>query len=217
MYVQLRIHLGKLESKKMKKFYSQAGQDEWIVNFFDSKRNGYFLDIGAHNGIDINNTYFLERELGWDGICVEADPKIFESLHQNRKCKCVNAAASDSSGEISFLPDGFSGRESTSRNSINVKSQTLKEIIHSYGSPKNIDYMSLDIEGMELKALKGFPFDDYEVLAITVEHNLYLGKSEYQREIREFLFSKGYSIYRENIESDGLPFEDWYIKGNLPK
>ena len=87
----------------MSRFYSQAGQDEWISSLFEFKREGYFLDIGAHNGIDINNTYFLEKELGWTGICIEADPVIFSSLASNRKCTCVNIAVSDQEGEISFL------------------------------------------------------------------------------------------------------------------
>lgn len=199
----------------MSRFYSQAGQDEWISSLFEFKREGYFLDIGAHNGIDINNTYFLEKELGWTGICIEADPVIFSSLSSNRKCTCVNIAVSDQEGEISFLQDGFSGRESSSPGSIWVKTKNLKEILNDLNPPKVIDYLSLDIEGMELKALMGFPFDEYEILAITVEHNLYTGKEDYKREIKNFLEGKGYLIFRENIESQGSPFEDWYINKTL--
>jgi FkbM family methyltransferase len=199
----------------MKKFYSQAGQDEWIPDLFKSKKGGYFLDIGSHNGIDINNTYFLEKELEWSGICIEADPKIFSSLITNRECKCINIAVSDVEGEISFFQDGFSGRELESPGSIRVKTKTLKEIFSEVNPPKVIDYLSLDIEGMELKALQGFPFEDYEILAITVEHNLYTGKEKYKQEIRELLESKGYIIYKENIESQGSPFEDWYINERI--
>lgn len=203
--------MGKLESKRMSKFYSQAGQDEWISSLFEFKREGYFLDVGAHNGIDINNTYFLEKELGWTGICIEADPAIFRSLSSNRKCTCINIAVSDQEGEISFLQDGFSGRESSSSGSIRIKTKSLREILNDQNPPKVIDYLSLDIEGMELKALMGFPFDEYEILAITVEHNLYTGKEDYKKEIKNFLENKGYLIFRENIESEGSPFEDWYI------
>lgn len=207
--------MGELEDQRMNRFYSQAGQDEWISSLFEFKREGYFLDIGAHNGIDINNTYFLEKELGWSGICIEADPVIFSSLSSNRKCTCVNIAVSDQEGEISFLQDGFSGRESSSPGSIRIKTKSLKEILNDLNPPKVIDYLSLDIEGMELKALMGFPFDEYGILAITVEHNLYTGKEDYKREIKNFLEGKGYLIFRENIESQGSPFEDWYIDKSL--
>ena len=74
--------MGRMEDKKMTNFQSQVGQDEWVVSFFSSKGDGYFLDIGAHNGVDLSNTYYLEKELQWNGICVEADPYIFEDLRK---------------------------------------------------------------------------------------------------------------------------------------
>lgn len=199
----------------MLNFYSQAGQDKWIAEFFEYKKNGYFLDIGANNGININNTYFLEKELGWEGVCVEADPNIFKDLIVNRKCFCINIAISNNNMGINFLPDGLSGREFNSPTSIRIATKTLKDVLVDKNSPKTIDYLSLDIEGMELKALKGFPFDEYKILAITVEHNLYLGKGEYKEEIKKFLDERGYLLYKENVESEGFPFEDWYINKSL--
>jgi len=198
----------------MRNFYSQAGQDEWIANFFNFKKNGYFLDIGANDGVNINNTYFLEKKLEWGGICIEADPNIFKSLITNRKCHCVNIAISNDNKGIKFLSDGLSGRESNSPTSIEISTKTLKEVLEENDSPKIIDYLSLDIEGMELRALEGFPFEEYKILAMTVEHNLYLGKKEYKEQVKKFLVSKGYFLYKENVESDGLPFEDWYINKN---
>jgi len=58
---------------------------------FNEKRNGYFLDIGAHDGIHISNTYLLERRYGWSGICIEANRDTFLKLQKNRKATCVNA------------------------------------------------------------------------------------------------------------------------------
>ena len=199
----------------MKKFYSQAGQDEWIFSFFKGKKNGFFLDIGAHNGIDINNTYFLEKELDWQGICIEADPEIFVSLKQNRKSHCLNIGVSDVIGEINFFSDGFSGRQSNLPGTIKIKTKTLRDILSSYNTPRIIDYVSLDIEGMELKALYGFPFEKHQILAMTVEHNLYTGKSIYKEQIKDFLLTKGYIIYKENIEHEGSAFEDWFINETI--
>lgn len=195
----------------MRKFYSQAGQDEWIGSFFEWKKKGFFLDIGAHNGIDINNTYFLEKELDWNGICIEADPEIFGLLKQNRNSHCLNVGVSDVTGEMNFLPDGFSGRESNLPEAIKIKTKTIRDILDLYNTPKIIDYVSLDIEGMELKALKGFPFEKHQILAMTVEHNLYTGKFIYKEQIKDFLLSKGFIIYKENVEHQGSAFEDWFI------
>src|SRR5262245_35267462 len=71
---------------------SQAGQDAWVINeVFGRKKNGFFVDIGATDGIDINNTYMLEKRHGWTGICIEPDPEFFRALRRNRSCICVNA------------------------------------------------------------------------------------------------------------------------------
>ena len=60
-----------------------------LLEIFENKKNGFFVDIGAHDGISINNTKLLE-DLGWDGICIEPHPKVFQRLLLNRNCKKVN-------------------------------------------------------------------------------------------------------------------------------
>ncbi len=192
------------------KFYSQAGQDKWVVDFFRSKKNGFFLDIGAHNGVDINNTYYLENELNWNGICIEADPKIFDILKKNRKCDCVNLAVSDKIGEINFIQDGFSGRISEG-GSLKMISSTIDLILDKYNAPTLIDYISLDVEGYESKVLSKFPFDKYEFILMTVEHNLYTGGADNKQKIKDILINNGYVISHENVKHDNLEFEDWYI------
>ena len=74
--------------------------------------------------------------------------------------------------------------------------------------------MSLDIEGMELQVLSKFPFDKYEIILITVEHNVYMRNQIVQKNkqgIYDILTSNGYEIHSENVQSQGLAFEDWYI------
>ena len=70
---------------------SQVGQDLWIIDTLDFKRNGYFLDIGALDGTTHSNSLMLERKYGWSGICVEANPYVFPMLSSNRHCMCVNS------------------------------------------------------------------------------------------------------------------------------
>lgn len=201
-------------------FKSQVGQDKWVVDFFSSKEGGYFLDVGAHNGIDLSNSYYLEKKLGWRGICVEADPDLFEVLKNNRECTCVNVAASDSDGKINFLKDGFSGRAEEHPRSIEVEAKSLGKILDENSSPKVIDYLSLDIEGMELKVLSTFPFEKYEIILVTVEHNVYMKNwlvEKNKQEIYNILTSNGFVIHAENVQSQGLAFEDWYVnKKYLP-
>jgi len=63
--------------------YSQRGQDRWIIKMLKGKRNGFFLEIGAGDGICISNTYLLEKRYGWKGILVEPT-KAFGQLVKNR-------------------------------------------------------------------------------------------------------------------------------------
>lgn len=68
-------------------FYSQSEQDKWVCEFFNYKKNGYFVEVGAYDGIQTSNTYFLEKELAWTGVCIEADTTIFQELSKHRKSK----------------------------------------------------------------------------------------------------------------------------------
>lgn len=65
-------------------YYSQNGQDAFIVKLFNGKRNGYFLDIGAYDGVYFSNSLTLEKSLGWEGICIEPNPLVYGQLKSNR-------------------------------------------------------------------------------------------------------------------------------------
>ena len=57
---------------------SQFGEDEWLYkHLFHGKSNGFYLEMGAMNGIDLSNTLFFERAAGWRGLLIEADPSEF--------------------------------------------------------------------------------------------------------------------------------------------
>ena len=52
-------------------------------------KNGFFVDVGAHDGISINNTLYFERNNGWKGINIEPIKKVFDNLVINRP-NCIN-------------------------------------------------------------------------------------------------------------------------------
>jgi FkbM family methyltransferase len=196
------------------KYKSQCGQDEWICNFFNFKKNGFFLDIGAYDGVDLSNTYLLENELEWNGICCEANESVFDRLIKNRKCECLNVAVSDFDGYSGFVNNemyGYLNPESS--NMVRVK--TIDMILEELKSPKIIDYLSLDIEGSEVNVLSKFPFDEYEVILITVEHNKYSQGDTNKNKIKEILYNNNFEIFKEDVyrSDDELfrPLEDWYI------
>ena len=95
-YLPQRLHsvraLGKGPRNRHMHYSSHIGQDAWVAECLQFKRDGFFLDFGAFDGETISNTYALEKELGWRGICVEPNPRYYPSLCRCRKCITVNAA-----------------------------------------------------------------------------------------------------------------------------
>lgn len=189
------------------KYLSQIGQDEWVCNYFNFKRNGFFLDVGAHDGIELSNTYVLEKRFGWNGICVDANPHSFGRLLDNRNCHCLNVGVSDYEGTGRFMANEmYSYISDDGGEEITIK--TIDTILKMYNAPKVIDYFSLDVEGCESKVLSKFPFDEYECILITVEHNEYAIGNDNKNKIKDILLNNGYDMFKEDTVTH---FEDWYI------
>jgi hypothetical protein len=77
----------------VKKSQSQLKQDLFVLSEFQIKKNGFFVEFGATNGIDLSNTYLLEKEFNWIGILCEPAKFWHRSLGENRTSfiehKCV--------------------------------------------------------------------------------------------------------------------------------
>ena len=72
----------------MEFFKSQLGQDKYLSKSFLNYKKGYFVEIGAHDGVYLSNTHFFEKHMEWNGICVEPSKKS-SSLVKNRKNSIV--------------------------------------------------------------------------------------------------------------------------------
>src|SRR4051794_23562842 len=96
-------------------FCGQELQDMYAYLWFRGKRDGFFVDIGAYDGVTISNTYSLEQ-IGWKGICIEPVPSVFETLRQKRRCDCINAALSDKDMGYNNFIQTTGGRSGFTRN-----------------------------------------------------------------------------------------------------
>jgi FkbM family methyltransferase len=203
------------------KSVSQFEQDINVLSFYNLKKNGYFIEIGASDGVEISNTYLLEKEYGWKGICVEPIPYRYNSLVVNRpNSVCSNKAVYSVSGlvldfDIALTPDGnklgdgISGLTShidchwhaVNRNKkvISVETISFNQLLLESGAPEIIDYLSIDTEGSEYEILKELDFDKYTIGLIDVEHNMVEPR---RSQIRELLLSKGYVFLRQNHVDD---------------
>jgi hypothetical protein len=156
----------------------------------DFKRNGFYVEIGASDPIESSNSYILERDYSWNGISFEIDYSLCKKFNSFRSNICLNVNATT----FSFL-----------------------NYFEENHLPKNIDYLSLDIDPSvaTLKALKELPFSDYRFAIITFEHDFYLSGTDVMNESRNFLKSHGYKIIVSNVLCTGRDFEDWYVHPKL--
>ena len=66
-------------------FYSQHSQDEFLEkNVFKGYKNGFCVDVGAHDGLSINNTLYFEKYNNWKCINIEPIKKVYDRLVKNR-------------------------------------------------------------------------------------------------------------------------------------
>ena len=206
------------------KFFSQIEQDKYYIeNIIKYKCNGTFLEIGGYDGITGSNTYFLEKNLNWNGIIVECNPKMVKKCKENRNCIiCDKAIYKESNKTIDFIiPKGREikgGREQLAgilnnlrpkhahhfRDSykineiLKIDTININELLESY-KIYEIDYVSLDIEGYELEVLKSWNFDKHKIKFLTVEHG---NAIDYQNDINTYLLSKGFKLHRNNKWDD---------------
>ncbi len=193
-------------------YYSQSDQDKWVCSVLDNKKNGYFIDIGAYDGVNTSNTYTLEKYLNWTGVCVEANTKIYNNLKNSRDCISLNCAVSDYNGTCLFGDDSIG----SGTNMINCN--TLDTILTEINAPEDIDYLSLDIEGHEYNVLSVFNFKKWKIKLITVEHNLYCSGDTNKNKIFKLLSESGFTRVVDNalcLDKNpayyNKPYEDWYV------
>lgn len=109
----IHVYFGKTnELNTSSKYHSQLGQDELIMRILDHKKKGYFIDLAANDARNISNTLALEKELDWDGLCIEPNPMYWYGL-SFRKCKTVGALigkSNDEEVEVDFSRAAFGGR-----------------------------------------------------------------------------------------------------------
>lgn len=166
------------------KNYSQAGQDLFAYYINQEKNNGYFLDIGCQDPIEINNTFLLE-EKGWRGLLFDIDHKCIQKCKKIRKSIAI---------ETDLTKDDIS------------------EFFKLHNTPKLIDYISIDIDSATESFIKTFPFDEYRFKVMTFEHDLWMVGDKLQLYSRELFKNLGYVPVCLNV-MNGIknPYEDWWI------
>ena len=204
----IRLSVGELLG--LSHFPSQIGQDKWVIyKIFPGVTDGFFLDVGSADGTALSNTKALERR-GWTGICIDPFPKNMEG----RTCRMLKEVVFSEAGRtVSFQASGDIGgiaetlgigkEMAMQAPTVDLTTTTLGDVLQRTKAPPFIHFMSLDIEGAELEALKAFPFETHRIGAFAIEHN---GEEPKRSQIQALLVSHGY------VRSHSWQQDDFYIR-----
>lgn len=195
--------------------YSQSGEDLMLAAIFGGRR-GTMVDVGAHDGVYLSNSYLLEL-LGWNCILVEPNPQLFERILANRKARAYQCAATSRDGEVAFHlapdADAFSTVELTEANARRlegmhaqvertvVRGRRLDSILEESGV-QSVDAISIDVEGHESAVFGGFTISRWKPRVFIVEGNT----TRETFAISRLLAAEGYArFHRSGVN-------DWYAR-----
>ena len=197
---------------------SQLLQDIFVLKTLKFKRNGFFVEFGATDGVYLSNSLLLEKSFDWNGILAEPGRIWHHDLHKNRRAiidrrclwkesKCQLQFNETASPELSTLEDfqtiDFHDRNIGEHITYEVETVTLKDLLKDNMAPFEIDYLSIDTEGSEFEILSHFDFTSHKIKIITCEHNYGPNRTK----IDDLLTSHGYRRVLQRLTR----FEDWYV------
>ena len=189
--------------------YSQFAE-EWIVrDFFQDRRGGTFVDVGANHYRDSSTTYYLEQHLGWSGLAIEPLAEFAADYKAHRPATVFlpffvsdvsDARAKmyvlDAHTVVSSSDKAFTERTGKNPREIEVPTITLNDLLQKQGMEK-IDFLSMDIELSEPKALAGFDVERYRPELVCIEAH-----SEVRQQILDYFARHGYVIVGKYLPAD---------------
>jgi FkbM family methyltransferase len=205
--------------ERLSRSKAQFLQDLWVDYELKGRRNGFFVEFGGADGVKYSNSYYLETELGWQGIVAEPGRGWHPAIRDNRACFVDDRCVWTKSGErltfnqpaiaVHGTIDSYSESDKlaeTRKDGVRYQVETisLNDLLAHWNAPRRIDYLSIDTEGSELDILQAFDFEAYEIRLITVEHN----HSDKRQPLHDFLTGKGYRRKFEKLSN----VDDWYVR-----
>jgi FkbM family methyltransferase len=198
-----------------KNLYSQGNEERIVRHFFDDRRDGFFLDVGAFHWKEVSTTLYLEKHLGWSGIAVDAQSRFASGYEKNRpKTKFFSYLVTDHTGdtETFYLAgylssvekehfESFPDAKVREPKAVQVPTITLNDLLDRNGV-KKVDFLSMDIEGAEPMALAGFDIERFRPELVCVEVG-----SKTAKKVNAYFESHGYGRIDAYLKYD---FGNWY-------
>jgi FkbM family methyltransferase len=210
--------------------FSQNGEDLIVSNVFKLRNvfNPSYIDIGAHDPYYLSNTAIFYQK-GCRGINIEANSNLIENFRLYRPGDInLNIGISDHEGTMDFYvmahdtlstfseqeKDNMVSNHQTLSHVEKVSVSTLSSVIKKYFNGIFPDFLSLDVEGMDLQILQSINFEEFAPKVICVEAAEYspIGAGKRKTELINFLVSQGYYEYANtNLNAIMVKNEFWFV------
>lgn len=212
--------------KKLKKrHYFSLNQLDKKLEKYVNYNNGFFVELGANDGVSQSNSLYFELNRNWRGVLIEPSPHNFLLCRQHRSIEnhifcnaCVSFDYKDK-----YVDMKYAGLMSVSENldldladknahiqsgikylphdeelfAFGALAATLTSLLKESNAPKEIDFLSLDVEGAELEVLKGINFNEYSFKFMLIEIR------DFKR-VETYLAAHGYILEQKFSEHDYL-------------
>ena len=198
-------------------YHSMSGQDKWVLETLNFKTNGFFVDLGALGGVINNNTYTMEKEYGWNGICVDNSLDHWNSLVTARTSNNFYTTIYNYNGQCLINENGKIITDEFVTGTT-VDCVTFDDIMTQDGYTGLIDYLSVNLGGREEEVILSIDLNKYEFQLISVQINKHKTPHKYVDDTFLYLWNNGYErmivgALGQDPTRDSYcnPYEDWYF------
>jgi FkbM family methyltransferase len=203
--------------------YSQEGEDMVLRRIFESVSTGFFVDVGAHHPEKFSNTNYFYK-LGWRGINIEPNPDAIR-LFMKSRTRDINlqCGVSDQPGSLKYYLfdepalNSFDAALVRQRQDgtpfrligeMDIEVRRLDSVLEqSLPDGVSIDFLSIDVEGLDFQVLKSNDWSRFRPRCVLVELLNSTLEDMVGNETCQFMQAKGYSAF-------GKTYNTWIFKAN---
>jgi FkbM family methyltransferase len=187
--------------------WSQFGED-LVARDILGLEPGFYVDVGCNDPIRWSNTYLFYLH-GWSGLLLDGNQQLVDQCRRRRPVDtsdCCLLGEAEGEGEIAIYDDHAISSAVVAHNAERrsqaqliekrrVPIRSLTSVLSEHGAPARIDFLSIDVEGMDLMVLKGLDFDIYKPRLIAIEDAAFDPLRPLESDIVKFLRDRGYRLY----------------------
>lgn len=189
-------------------YYSQFGEDI-VISRLLNKKEGFYVDVGAHHPKRYSNTYLLFKK-GWSGVNIDANTHTIDLFNRARPKDSNISVGVGKSGELEYYSfsdpavNTFVAAEAekwmnkkwiTFLGKTKIMIRPLRDVLSEVSYIPHIDVLSIDVEGMDYEVLESFDWQKDLPTVVVVESHSFKSDTSHENPSYVYLLKKGYNLH----------------------